>query len=303
MAISIYNIKKWYLMLTGKSILHVNQDIGKNFSITEIKGYYNNLTEKVTRAPELLTSDALPMTAIESGEQIEFPVAIFQYGLGAYDLYLQTGEEKYKIKFFQCCQWALNHQEASGAWLNFINIYPEHPYGAMCQGEGASLLLRAYHEINEKRYFESAERAINFMLTPVDQGGTLLIENSDYILLEFTHKAPVLNGWIFALFGLYDMLLSCKNEQYKRMYDDILKTLIRFMPKYDNGYWSLYNTEGAIASPFYHNLHIAQMQALGQMTTEDIFKEYQTRWEKDRKSRVKRIRAFAKKVMQKIFEK
>ena len=41
MAINIYNIKKWHKMLTGKSVLHVNQDLGKYFEAKELKGYYN----------------------------------------------------------------------------------------------------------------------------------------------------------------------------------------------------------------------------------------------------------------------
>jgi heparosan-N-sulfate-glucuronate 5-epimerase len=30
----------------------------------------------------------VPMTIVDTGEQIYFPIAVFQYGLGAYDLYL-----------------------------------------------------------------------------------------------------------------------------------------------------------------------------------------------------------------------
>lgn len=304
MSISLFNIKKWYRMISGKSILHVNQDIGKSFLVTQIKGYYNNLTEKVTRLPELLESDELPLTALENGEQIEFATCIFQYGLGAYDLYLQTSDVKYKHKFIQCCQWALDKQESNGAWLNFAYIYPQHPYGAMCQGEGGSLLLRAYCETGDVRYLDSAERAINFMLTPVELGGTLYVHQNDYILLEFTHRAPVLNGWIFALFGLYDILLiEAKREKYLEVYNNILCTLERFLPKYDIGYWSLYDTNRAIASPFYHKLHIAQLQALYQMTRRDIFYEFQKSWETYLKSKIKYSRAFFKKAIQKILEK
>ena len=49
MGISIYKIKKWYKMMTGKSISHVNQGVGTCYSKTEIAGYYNDLTEKVTK--------------------------------------------------------------------------------------------------------------------------------------------------------------------------------------------------------------------------------------------------------------
>ena len=44
MALNIYNIRKWYRMLSGKSIMHVNQDLGRLFDVDIIKGYYNNLT-------------------------------------------------------------------------------------------------------------------------------------------------------------------------------------------------------------------------------------------------------------------
>lgn len=302
MGVSIYNIKKWWLMLTGKSILHVNQNIGQFFSTSNIKGYYNNLVDKVKMLPEILESDKLPLLTIENGKQIEFPVAIFQYGLGSYDLYLQTGEKKYKTKFLQCCQWALDHQETNGAWSNFFYIYPNYPYGAMCQGEGVSLLLRGYIENGENKYADAAKKAIDFMILPVTKGGTLLINNDDYILLEYPQKAPVLNGWIFAVWGLYDILLVSENMEYKNLYNRILDTLIRYLPAFDNGYWSLYNTEGSLASPFYHNLHIAQMQALFRMTNNEEFNKYGLKWEKYQSNKLNQTRAFIKKVFQKVFE-
>ena len=92
----MYQIKRWYLMITGKSVWHVNQDIGKCFSKDSIRGYYNNMIEKVTKMPDLLESDDLPKFSYKNGEYTYFPVAIFQYGLGAYDLYLQTSDERYE---------------------------------------------------------------------------------------------------------------------------------------------------------------------------------------------------------------
>lgn len=53
MSITAYNIKKWTRMCLGKSILHVDQGEGKIYSIEEIKGYYNDLTEKVTKLQEI----------------------------------------------------------------------------------------------------------------------------------------------------------------------------------------------------------------------------------------------------------
>jgi hypothetical protein len=302
MALTFYNIKKWYKMLTGKSILHVNQDIGKHFSSEVVKGYYNNLTEKVIKEPELLKSEQIPTVITEKGEVITFPVAVFQYGLGAYDLYLDSNDEIYLKKFFDCVKWALTNQEPTGAWSNFSFIYPEHPYGAMCQGEGASLLIRAYVQTKEEKYLSAAKKAIDFMLLPVTEGGTTKYSDEECILLEYTHKAAVLNGWVFALFGLFDYLLVDDTEEYRTKYNLTLKSLINRLPNFDNGYWSLYDLDKKITSPFYHNLHIAQMQALYKMTNEKIFDNYAKKWEEYSNSYFKKTKAFVKKAFQKIIE-
>jgi D-glucuronyl C5-epimerase C-terminus. len=301
MAITSYNLKKWYKMLAGKSVLHVNQDIGKCFSVIEIKGYYNNLTEKVTKEPELLEFDELPKLVIENGDEINFPVAIFQYGLGAYDLFLTSSDEKYLRKFRQCVDWAIKHQEDSGAWSNFFYIYKEHPYGAMCQGEGASLLIRAYKQFKDESYIVAARKAIEFMLKPVEQGGTS-VYTAGLVLLEYTHLPVVLNGWIFSAFGLYDMSLITKEKQYKEAFEKTINTMLNKLAQFDNGYWSLYDLDGKITSPFYHNLHIAQMQALYQITGNKIFNEYVERWQKFQNSFWKEKRALIKKAIQKVME-
>ena len=72
MAVTIIQIKRWYNMLLGKSVEHVNQDIGKFFKTDEVKGYYNNLTQKVTLMPELLYSDKLPEIKQLDGHVIFF---------------------------------------------------------------------------------------------------------------------------------------------------------------------------------------------------------------------------------------
>ena len=302
MAVNLYNLKKWYLMLSDKSILHVNQDLGKCFSSTDISGYYNNLTEKVIREPNLLKNEQLPKIKVESGETIYFPVGIFQYGLGAYDLYLTNKDEIYLKKFRQCVEWAVKNQEKSGAWKNFEFIYPNDPYGAMCQGEGASLLLRAYKQYGSKDYLDAAIRAIDFMLKPVNEGGTSDCHDDGLVLLEFTNGAAVLNGWIFSLFGLYDIVLATNEEKYRNALKKTILTLVKKLPDFDCGYWSMYDLNGKITSPFYHSLHIAQMQAMYIITGEKIFDEYAKRWDLYKNSFFNSKRAFIKKAVQKIME-
>jgi heparosan-N-sulfate-glucuronate 5-epimerase len=302
MGLSMFNIKKWHKMMHGKSILHVNQDMGKSFVPGEIKGYFNNLTEKVTKEPELLDNGKLPLLQTEKKGAIEFPVGIFQYGLGTYDLYLQTGEEKYLTKFKQCVDWALAHQFDNGAWDILSFLYPDAPYSAMCQGEGASLLTRAYVQFGDESYLKHAEAALGFMLISVDEGGTSKYDGDDLILLEYTNMPAVLNGWIFASFGLYDVAIARNDGKYKEIFDKTIDTIIKYLPSFDNGYWSKYNLGKNLASPFYHNLHIAQMHGLYLATGKETFKQYENKWGVYRNKWWNRKRAFVKKAWQKIKE-
>lgn len=302
MGLSIYNIKKWTKMLLGKSIMHVNQDLGKSFIPGELKGYFNNLTEKVTKDPVTLRNRSVPLSTDEKEGTVYFPVTVFQYGLGTYDLYLQTHEEQYIEQFWNCVNSAVEHQERPGVWNNFGFLYPNAPYGSMCQGEAASFFLRAYRESGDVKYLEIAKKAIEFMLTPIEKGGTAKYEDNDIILYEFTNKPVVLNGWIFSLYGLYDLCLVEDNEKYHKALNQAVHTLRRYLPEYDNGYWSMYDLGGRIASPFYHNLHIAQMEALAKTFNDPIFKKYEDQFRKYREKGLNQCRAFVKKALQKIMD-
>lgn len=290
-------------MLTGKSVWHVNQNLGTCFSKDEIRGYYNNLNAKVTMLPELLETDELPKLETGKDNFVESGVAIFQYGLGAYDLYLSTNKEKYHQKFLQCVDWAFKKQEQSGAWDNFSYFYPEHPYGAMAQGEGASLLIRAYVDTGNNEYLNRARKAIDYMLLDKENGGTTLYSGDDVILLEYPHRKVVFNGWVFAWWGLYDYVTITKDsEQYKEYLDRSLRSMERMLPSFANSYWSIYDLENRIASPFYHNLHIAQMQAMYQLTGDEIFNQYANRWERQQNNIFCKTIAFVKKSVQKLKE-
>lgn len=304
MALSLSNIKRWYLMFIGHSVYHVNQSIGEYFKKNEIKGYYNNMMEKVIKAPKFVDSEDLPSLDLNDKKKFYFPVGIFQYAFGLLDLYYKTNEKKYLIKFRQCADWALTQQLDSGAWDNFSYYYPNHPYGAMAQGEGTSLLIRAHVLFKDGKYLAAAKRSIDFMLISNKEGGcTDYTENGDVILLEYPCRKAVMNGFIFSWWGLYDYVLATRDEgSYKKALKNSLITFINLMPKFMCSYWSMYDLEGRIASPFYHNLHIAQMQAMYQLTDMSIFNDYAKQWDRQQKNPFCKSLALIKKSIQKILE-
>lgn len=302
MGINIQKIKKWTNMLLGKSSYHVNQDEGKIYSKKEIKGYYNNLTEKVTKYG--LSTNEIPKTTVDTGESIYFSIAIFQYGLAAYDLYLLDNNKKEMLeKAMVCANWAVDNQNEDGSWITFEYENPEHPFSSMAQGEAISLLIRLYLQTKEDKYINSVKKAFEFMIKPLNEGGTTKYENDNIYFYECTEDPLILNGWIFSIWGILDYYKHFKDYKSKEILDKTIKTLVTKLPDFDIKYWSKYEDGKRICSPFYHKLHISQLKVMYKLTNIEMFKEYAEKWEKYEKNKLFKFIAFIKKVNQKIFEK
>lgn len=301
MALNKFYIKKWIKMISGKSILHVNQCSGKHYDKYHINGYYNDLTEKVTKSN--IDINDLPKTLLPNGKTIDFSIAIFQYGLGAYDIYIETRKKEYLKRFYNAVEWAVKNQQKNGSWNTFEYENTVNPYSSMAQGEGASLLLRAFVESKNIKYKKCAYNAIKFMMKDVKNNGCTSYNDGDVILKEFPNKPAVLNGWIFSLFGLYDLLLIENNQEIKKFYNNSIITLTKMLPKYDLKYWSKYDLGKKIASPFYHRLHVELLKVLYDLNGNEAFIEYAKKFDKYQKNILYKFVAFAKKAYQKIIEK
>lgn len=298
-------IEKWKKMLKHKDVLHVEQGEGKFYSVDEIKGYYNDLRGKIIYT-KTIDNNGIPYNIAAYGERkkkIHFPITIFQYGLGAYDIYLEKGEEQYRDMMLRMADWGIQHQHENGSWDSFGSLCYKNHYSAMAQGEGTSLLLRAFVETNDCRYLEGCRKAVNFMLTPLNDGGTADYTKRGIILYEYPGKAVVLNGWIFSSFGLFDAWKVTKDQKYLQAWHETLRGIKENLSRFDTGHWSLYDWGGKYASPFYHNLHIAQLSTLYDLDPDDVWKNYIEKWKADQNSKFWSKCAFLLKAKQKVFEK
>lgn len=302
MGINRQKIKKWTNMLLGNSSYHVNQDEGKVYSKKEIRGYYNNLTEKVSRFG--LAGDTVPTTVVDSGETIYFPIAIFQYGLAAFDLILlnQGDTNELRSKVLSCANWAVENQEENGGWISFAYESPEYPYSSMAQGEAISLLLRAYQLENNEAFLNTAKKAYQFMIIPISDGGTAKYDGKKVYFYECPADPLILNGWIFSIWGIMDYCKYFDDVSAKKILNQTLDTLENDLTKFDIGYWSMYEDGMRICSPFYHKLHIAQLNVMYDLTGKQIYKDYADRFLKYQNNGMNRKRAFIKKAMQKVFK-
>ena len=295
----ISTIKRWIKMLQGKSVFHMRQAEGLYYKKGEIKGYYSDLRHKVSGAL-LIDENGIPYNQTNHGNFVYFPITIFQYGLGAYDLYLETGDVEYKNKFLNVVKWTTENQNTDGSWYAFGWQNTDKPYSSMAQSEGASIFCRAYKELNDEQYLKRAENAMLFMLKPIEKGGCSRY-SGDYLFLEESMIIQtILNGMMFSVWGLYEVSLISNNQELKENLDKSVNTLEVILQKYDCKYWSEYDLDGHIASPFYHDLHIEQLKVMYKLFEKEVFLKMQNRWEMYRNKRINGKIAFIVKAFQKL---
>ena len=135
-------------------------------------------------------------------------------------------------------------------------------YSGLAQGQGLSVLIRAYKITSNEKYIIAAKKVFRSFQSEVDKGGVTFTDNNDnkwieeYIVDPPTH---ILNGFIWSLWGIYDYYLITKNKSSFMLYNNYVKTLKINLESYDIGFWSLYEHSSTklkmISSHFYHRLY------------------------------------------------
>lgn len=218
------------------------------------------------------------------------PVTIAQFGLSLYSSHLQKPNPKYYNLFISQADWHVNNISATsdggGVWLhNFeFPIYNLHkPWiSAMAQGQGISLVLRAYQATKNSKYLDAACRAYQSLNSEVITGGVSTRDHLGNLWLEEYPTDPpshVLNGFIFAIWGVLDFYRATNDINAGIMYKECIKTLRDNIKKYEGVFWSKYDihTRENI-SLSYHMIHVMQLQVLAQLTNDSILIETARRW-------------------------
>jgi hypothetical protein len=285
---------------------HETPEANPNASFSELGEYYMVFSEKADYAGH--DSAGIPMLDYHGRIGLQYnPIAISQWGLGNWNLFIRTGNEDRKRKGLSACEWlcAQLERNAFGVWVWNHHFDWEYRtklkapwYSALAQGQGISLLLRAYREVGERRYLEAAQRAFAGFQKSTDQGGVSFTdERGDLWFEEYVVSPPthILNGFIWAAWGVYDYLLFTRDAVAQALMERAVRTLCNNLHRYDLGFWSLYELSGTrlpmVASPFYHQLHLVQLGVTHRMTGEGILLEYADRWAAYARSPAKRTRA------------
>ena len=102
------------------------------------------------------------------------------------------------------------------------------------------------------------------------------------------------------MWGLYDLIRFEANEEAKKLWDATLSTLVKWLPRFDTGRWSLYHIGDGPANPAtipYHKLHIEQLRAMYAITRLAVFEEWANRWEEYLKGRFNALSTLPSKIL------
>jgi heparosan-N-sulfate-glucuronate 5-epimerase len=266
----------------------------------KVEGYYIDMRAKALEPrwpPPLL---ARPERRLHVGAT--------QWGLGGYERYLAGEGDAWLHAVCECADELVETQEqegpSEGGWLHrqpFMHTFPLQPpwLSGMAQGEGASLLVRVFVETGIERYAQAARRALLPLASDVADGGVRALLGGCSFPEEYPTKPPsfVLNGGMFAMWGLYDVGVGLEDPEVLATFHQAIDTLAANLHRWDLGYWSRYDLFAHpvpnVASSFYHDLHVKQLRMTHLLAPRPELAETAERWAGYEASRVNRSRAFA----------
>jgi len=256
--------------------------MGQAFVPGELRGYFNDLAAK-TRWSGKCDQQGIPLVKLADRRTACFATTIAQKALGHWDRCQLHGAPLDRDEFLKIAGWLLARQDARGGWPVWADLGLAlcSPCNAMTQGQCISVFVRAHSTIGDPSYAEASRRALDLMRKSVSEGGVAAIEGADVYLEEVPDdtRTSILNGWIFALFGLYDMQIGLGDPYAAELLSTSMETVRKSLADYDSAYWSYYDARGSLASCFYHDLHIAQLKALGEVDNRcPVWEETVDRW-------------------------
>lgn len=213
------------------------------------------------------------------------PGQIAASGVRYVDAYVRTGNPAYLDRAVVRARKLLELGRRSGEALVF-------PYGfawpteglaagwvsGYSQGFALSLFVRLYRVTGDWTWMESAQAIFqSFRLLGPKRSSWVAYAPNRYLWLEqYPARTPthVLNGHLYALFGLYDYERLTRDPAATQMLRGAIATVRRFGPSYRvPGEISLYDLVHRTQHGHYHRIVIDQLEELTTMTGDPWFAE------------------------------
>jgi heparosan-N-sulfate-glucuronate 5-epimerase len=165
------------------------------------------------------------------------PVGLAQAGLGHHERWLAgEGDEHLEHARVLGAHLLLTQLREPGARFGGLphdfayrhgSLLPPGWLSAMAQGEAASLFVRLAHATDDETFAQGARDALAPLGLSVEQGGVSAPLGRRPFPQEYPTTPPshVLNGGIFALWGLYDVGVGLDESPARASFEDGVDTL------------------------------------------------------------------------------
>src|SRR5580698_8402882 len=243
---------------SGRSQLtfwHEVPEINSRATAGRLDEYYMLFREKADYAGHYDVA-GIPMLDYHGVIGLQYnPIAIAQWGLANYNLFCENDDDARWQKTLKAADWLTANlsQNAHGLWVwnhyfdwDYRDTLKAPWYSGLAQGQGVSLLLRAHSHANadDQKYQRAAEKAFVALTRPIAEGGVLFEDSvsehsrgnlwiEEYLVNPPTH---ILNGFIWALWGVFDFWLVRADSSAKQIFDRGVATLVHNLPRFDTGY-------------------------------------------------------------------
>jgi hypothetical protein len=223
----------------------------------------------------------------------DHPVAQAQYALLNLNSYRLTGNRVYLDRAAANAARLVEKQTMSEGAAFYPYPFDWHFYGdtvctapwysAMAQGQALSAFVRLYQATQDPQWKAAADRTFESLAQApatdrpfaswVDDTGRLWLE--EYPQTDVVHSEKVLNGHIFAIFGLADYwsMTDANKARAKALYDGAVTTVQDTMLSVfrNPGWASFYSMRHQQVNPSYHKVHVAELLMLFQLTHRAAF--------------------------------
>lgn len=196
-------------------------------------------------------------------------------------------------EFRKLAGWFLVNQK-NGRWEWAIDVPSRNqkaPWiSCLSQSLGISVLLREYQLEQNEKYLFAARKALEWMKLPITQRGCAYSLKPSGVWYEeypdANNPSHVLNGHMWALFGIWDYFRVTGDPKVKEMFEDGISSLLLQLPKYDVGYWSVYATTNRVdlVEGNYQQFIIEQLKVLFAITKKEQFMIFANKWEQSMNS-------------------
>jgi hypothetical protein len=247
--------------------------------------YYEDLRNFPSQL-KLFDEDGIPLIRIY-GKVVYNPTTVALFTLSSLQHYLLGSRaDVHIIAWKKGLNWLLSNGITTDKGYLLPLNFDHPPYklkkgwiSAMTQGLAVSGFVRAYLLTKDELFLKFAYEASKPLMIDVKLGGVAYRDQSGIWLEEAPPSSHILNGFIYAILGLFVLFSITKDSRVQHFLETVILTLKKNIKKYDNGYWSLYQLSPPLIAPLdYHLLHVHQLFVLYKITDIDVFKEYAIRF-------------------------